>query len=146
MISRLSLAKASTQLAGRIRSVGSTRHLASGIKRFGSDEPNMSRSVVYNGVVTISGQVDTGGGDIGTQTKNVLGKVNSLLEEAGTDKSNLLTASIWLKDIETDFKTMNGIWNDWLDPENKPVRATVEANMAFPDFLIEIQVTAAIDE
>jgi len=102
--------------------------------------------VKYNGVVTISGQIDMTADDIEGQTKNILGQVDSLLGDAGTDKSKLLTASIWLKDIEKDFKTMNGIWNEWIDPENKPVRATVEANMAFPNILIEIQVSAATDE
>lgn len=76
------------------------------------------------------------------QTENVLAKVDNLLERAGTSKSNLLTASIWLKEIDKDFKAMNAVWNDWLDPENKPVRATVEARMARPQILIEIQVTA----
>ena len=68
--------------------------------------------------------------------------MDDLLEQAGTSKSNLLTANIWLKDIDKDFKAMNQVWNDWLDPENKPVRATVEARMARPQILIEIQVTA----
>ena len=104
----------------------------------------MSRIVVNNGVVYISGQTDATGENIKDQTKNVLAKVDSLLMEAGTDKSKLLTSSIWLKDIERDFKGMNSIWNEWLDPDNKPVRATVEANMARPVLLIEVQVTAAI--
>jgi len=56
------------------------------------------------------------------QTKNVLAKVDNLLEQAGTSKSNLLTASIWLKEIDKDFKAMNTVWNEWLDPDNKPVR------------------------
>lgn len=63
------------------------------------------------------------------------------MEQAGTSKSN--TASIWLKDIGTDFKAMNGVWNEWLDPINKPVRATVQAPMARPQILVEVQVTAA---
>lgn len=104
----------------------------------------MSRIVVNNDVVYISGQTDATGENIKDQTKNVLAKVDSLLMEAGTDKSKLLTSSIWLKDIERDFKGMNSIWNEWLDPDNKPVRATVEANMARPVLLIEVQVTAAI--
>ena len=76
----------------------------------------------------------------------MLGKVDNLLEQAGTSKSNLLTASIWLKDIEKDFQAMNGVWTDWLDPNNKPVRATVEAPMATPQILVEIQVSAALPE
>jgi enamine deaminase RidA (YjgF/YER057c/UK114 family) len=76
------------------------------------------------------------------QTRNVLAKVDDLLSQAGTSKSNLLTASIWLKEIDNDFKGMNDVWNNWLDPDNKPVRATVQAHMARPQILVEIQVTA----
>ena len=72
--------------------------------------------------------------------------MDSLLEQAGTSKSNLLTAQIWLKDINRDFKGMNEVWNAWLDPENKPVRATVESQMARPQILVEVQVTAAVDQ
>ena len=80
------------------------------------------------------------------QTKAVLRKVDDLLAQAGTSKSNLLTASIWLKDIERDFQDMNGVWSEWLDPNNKPVRATVQAPMATPKILVEIQVSAAMPE
>jgi enamine deaminase RidA (YjgF/YER057c/UK114 family) len=143
MIGRLicNRASASTRnYANRIRS----RPASSTTKRIGVDDPRMSRIVVNNDVVYISGQTDATGENIKDQTKNVLAKVDSLLMEAGTDKSKLLTSSIWLKDIERDFKGMNSIWNEWLDPDNKPVRATVEANMARPVLLIEVQVTAAI--
>ena len=67
-------------------------------------------------------------------------------ETAGTDKSRLLTAMIWLKNIDEDFAAMNGVWNAWVDPDNKPVRACVEANMARPSILVEIQCTAAAAE
>mmetsp|Transcript_23026 Transcript_23026/g.33709 ORF Transcript_23026/g.33709 Transcript_23026/m.33709 type:complete len:151 (+) Transcript_23026:48-500(+) len=127
-------------------SSNSSRQLSSGIKRIGVDDPRMSRIVVQNGIVHISGQTDATANDIEGQTRNVLGKVDTLLQEAGSEKSNLLTASIWLKDIERDFEDMNVVWNDWLDPANKPVRATVEANMARPVLLIEVQVTAAVEE
>jgi enamine deaminase RidA (YjgF/YER057c/UK114 family) len=75
-----------------------------------------------------------------------LAKVDDLLQQAGTSKSKLLTANIWLKDIGKDFQAMNDVWNKWLDPENKPVRATVQAEMARPNILVEIQVTAALPE
>lgn len=97
---------------------------SSDIRRFGLGNPNMSQAVVHNGIVYISGQVDDTGIDAKAQTANILKKVDALLEEAGTDKSKLLTASIWLKDIGSDFQDMNGIWNTWLDANNKPVRAT----------------------
>jgi len=70
------------------------------IKRIGVEDPRMSRIVVHNDVVYISGQTDATAKTIEGQTKNVLAKVDSLLNEAGTDKSKLLTSSIWLKDIE----------------------------------------------
>jgi len=103
----------------------------------------MSRIVKHNGIVYISGQTDATAADIEGQTKNVLAKVDDLLEQAGTSKRNLLTSSIWLKDIGRDFKQMNAVWNNWVDSDNKPVRATVEAAMARPQLLIEVQVTAA---
>lgn len=104
----------------------------------------MSQAVIHNGIVYISGQVDATANDIQGQTKNVLSKIDSLLKESGTDKSKLLTASIWVKDIDKDFKDMNSVWSQWIDPKNKPVRATVEANMASPDILVEVQVSAAL--
>ena len=119
------------------------RHFASAIERIGVDDPRMSRIVKHNGIVYISGQTDATAEDIEGQTRNALAKVDDLLAQAGTSKSNLLTSSIWLKDIGRDFKQMNAVWNDWVDPDNKPVRATVEAAMARPQLLIEIQVTAA---
>ena len=78
------------------------------------------------------------------QTKNILKKVDELLEQAGTSKSNLLHASIWVKDIAKDFQDMNAAWIEWIDKDNKPARATVEANMARPAILVEIQVTAVV--
>ena len=105
----------------------------------------MSKIVVHNGTVYISWQTDATADNIKEQTQNTLKKVDDLLAQAGTSKSNILTASIWLKDINRDFKGMNDVWNAWLDPENKPVRvrATVEANLARDILLVEVQVTAA---
>ena len=99
------------------------------ITRFGVSNPNMSQTVVHNGVVYISGQIDASGTSdtIKGQTKNVLDQIDALLEEANTDKSRLLTASIWVKDIDRDFGGMNSVWSAWIDPENKPVRATGES-------------------
>lgn len=101
-----------------------SRCFASNITRLGLDNPNMSQVVVHNGIVYISGQVDDTGSDVKAQTTNILDKVDSLLAQAGTDKSKLLTASIWVKDIGQDFQDMNSTWNTWLDSNNKPVRAT----------------------
>ena len=115
------------------------------IIRLGSDaNPNMCSAVVHNGVVTTMGVIDTTGSTIEEQTQNVLDKINALLKEAGTDKSQLLTANIWLQDIGRDFGAMNAVWVQWIDAANKPARACVEANLAFPSLLVEIQVTAAV--
>ena len=108
--------------------------------------PTMSQAVVHNNICYISGQIDATGDDVESQTRNVLGKIDSLLAQAGTDKSKLLTASIWLKDIGSDFATMNKVWLEWVDENNKPARATTEANLAFPNLLVEVQVSAAIDD
>ncbi|KAG7363107.1 cytochrome C2 [Nitzschia inconspicua] len=113
------------------------------ITRLGTTDPRMSKIVIHNGVVYLSGITDTTISDISGQTKNVLKQVDELLAQAGTSKSNLLTVQIWLKDIQNDFNVLNQVWNDWLDPENKPVRATVQSPMARPEILVEIQVTAA---
>lgn len=121
-------------------------HFSSNIVRLGTDVlPPMSQAVVHNGVVYLSGQVDRTAEDVSGQTKNVLAKVDQYLREAGTDKSKLLTSTIWLKDIERDFAGMNEVWNSWIDPDNKPVRATTEASLASPHLLVEIQVTASLD-
>ena len=72
-----------------------------------------------------------------------MAKVDALLAQAGTNKSNILTAQVWVKDIERDFDDMNTAWNAWVDPNNKPTRATVQSTMARPNILVEIQVTAA---
>ena len=107
----------------------------------------MSKVVVHRGVVYLSGQTASDAGDdCASQTAGCLAKVDSLLAEAGTSKSSALSATIWLKDIGADFKEMNAVWNAWVDPDNKPVRATVQSEMARPAILVEIQVTAAAEE
>jgi len=106
----------------------------------------MSKAVVHNGTVYLSGLIDPTGTDVTSQAKNILKEIDDLLALAGTSKSNLVSASIWLKDIDRDFKALNEVWIDWLDPENKPVRATVQSPMALPNLLVEIQVTAALSK
>ena len=79
-----------------------------------------------------------------SQTKNNLAEADRLLAEAGTDKSRLLTADIWLKDAQSGYGKMNAIWADWIDPNNKPTRTCVQADLASPGLLVEIQLTAAL--
>ena len=109
--------------------------------------PLMSKIVIHNGTVYLSGIVPTPeaeGKDIAPQTHSVLEQIDALLKEAGTDKSRLISAQIWLSDIDHDFSTMNSIWGEWLDPNGIPTRATVEAKLARPTVNVEIQVTAAL--
>ncbi|MCU0764673.1 MAG: RidA family protein [Burkholderiaceae bacterium] len=112
------------------------------IKRIHSG-PRMSQAVVCNGIVFLAGQVaeDTGQ-DVGGQTRQVLDAVDRLLAEAGSDKSRLLAAQIFLADIG-DFAAMNRVWEAWVVPGQTPARATVQAAMAAPGYKVEIVVTAA---
>ena len=80
-------------------------------------------------------------GDIKSQTKQVLQRIDQLLETAGTDKSKLLTAQVWLADMRL-FEDHNAAWNAWVDPQNPPVRACVQAELWRPNMLVEIMVTA----
>ncbi len=103
-----------------------------------------SRAVVYNGVVYVGGMVaDDRSQDIIGQTEQALGRVEKFLAQAGTDKSRLLTAQIWLKDIKRDFDGMNSVWNAWTAPNCAPTRATCQCEMGAPDVLFEIIVSAA---
>ena len=105
--------------------------------------PRMSRAVVRGDTVYLAGLTagDTSQ-DIKGQTKQILDKINSYLSQAGTNKSNLLAANLWIKDMAL-FADMNSVWNAWVDPENPPARACVKAEMARPEVLVEIMVTAA---
>jgi len=80
-------------------------------------------------------------GDISTQTQQVLERIDEALRLAGTGKSNLLTAQVWLADMQM-FEAHNAVWNAWVDPQNPPVRACVRADLV-RNCLVEIMVTAA---
>lgn len=101
-----------------------------------------SAAVTYGNMVFLAGQVGAPGESVTAQTKAVLAKIDALLAEAGTDKSRLLQATIWLADIG-DFEEMNAVWNAWVVPGQPPARATSEARLAAPDYKVEIIVTAA---
>ena len=108
------------------------------IRRLGTGaNPNMSSAVVHKGILTTMGVIDGSAikADLGLeqQTQNVLGAIDKLLEEGGSDRAKLLTANIWLKDIGRDFAPFNTEWQKWIDADNKPIRACVEANLAFPE-------------
>lgn len=105
--------------------------------------PRMSQAVVCNGMAFLAGQVaEDPTQDVSGQTKQVLAAIDRLLAEAGSDKSRLLSAQIFLSDM-ADFAAMNKVWEAWVVPGQTPARATVEAAMARPGYLVEIVVIAA---
>ncbi|WP_225767412.1 RidA family protein [Inquilinus sp. Marseille-Q2685] len=113
------------------------------IKRIGVG-PRMSQAVIHGDRVFLAGQVaENPIPDVTEQTRQILATIDGLLAEAGTDKTKLLTANIWLADI-ADFAAMNAAWDKWVSPGNTPARATVESKLAGPEYRVEIQVTAAI--
>ena len=101
--------------------------------------------VTHNGVVYLSGQVaEDPAADVQEQTRSTLARIDALLEEAGTSREHLLTATIYLRDIDNHFALMNEVWNAWVPTGHAPARACVEAHMARPALLVEISVTAAL--
>ncbi|MGI9484386.1 MAG: RidA family protein [Geminicoccaceae bacterium] len=113
------------------------------IKRIDAGD-RMSQAVIHGDTVYTAGQVaqNAPGGSVTEQTQDILNAIDRLLAEGGTDKSKLLTASIWLADIG-DFAEMNAVWDAWVSPGNTPCRACVESKLASPKFTVEIMVTAA---
>ena len=106
--------------------------------------PRMSGAVVHGNTVYLAGQVasQAAGQSVTEQTREILSIIDSLLAEAGTDKSKLLMVNIWLTDMAT-FQEMNAVWDAWVSPGNTPARATVEAKLAAPAFKVEIAFIAA---
>jgi enamine deaminase RidA (YjgF/YER057c/UK114 family) len=113
------------------------------IKRFDVG-PRMSEMAVYNGTVYLAGQIaEDAAQDIGGQTRQVLAAIDALLARAGSDKSKILRAQIFIADL-ADFAAMNAVWEAWVVPGHTPPRATVQAALAKPQWKIEIVVTAAV--
>jgi enamine deaminase RidA (YjgF/YER057c/UK114 family) len=113
------------------------------IQRFETG-PRMSQVVVHGDTVYLAGVVanKTASESVTKQTQEVLSIIDSHLAKAGSDKSKLLTATIYLTDMNT-FAEMNAIWDGWVSAGNTPARATVEAKLAAPRYSVEIMVTAA---
>ena len=104
----------------------------------------LSEMAVCNNTVYLAGQVASDASqDIRGQTRQVLGMVDKLLAEAGTDNAHILMCQIFLADL-ADFAAMNEVWDDWVAPGDAPPRATVQAALAKPEWKIEVVVTAAI--
>jgi len=113
-----------------------------GITSGSNGRPIISRAVVRGDTVYLCGMLAEPGGDIRTQTRQVLAQIDQQLGQAGTDKSRLLTAQVWLADMRL-FEEHNAVWNEWVDRSNPPVRACVRADLVRPGLLVEIMVTAA---
>lgn len=107
----------------------------------------MSQVVTYQGVAYFSGQIawNSRSQSATEQTREILSGIDDLIRLVGATKSDILSASIWLSDMQY-FSEMNDVWREWVDPENPPARATVQAELAFPDLKIEIQITAAVQD
>lgn len=104
----------------------------------------LSQAVIHNGVVYLAGQIapDPRAG-VEDQTRQVLAAIDRLLSESGTDKTRILSVTIYLADMQ-DFPTMNRVWEAWVPADAKPARATVEARLATPEYRVEMQVIAAV--
>ncbi|MES2146186.1 MAG: RidA family protein [Pseudomonadota bacterium] len=112
------------------------------ITRFGTG-PRMSEAVAFNGILWVAGQVGDPGASVADQTRQCLAEVDRILAAAGTDKTRILSAQIWLADMAS-FAEMNSVWDAWVPQGQTPARATGEAKLATPDYLVEIIVTAAL--
>ena len=107
--------------------------------------PRMSKAVVHGNIVYLAGQVaeKTVGKSVAEQTQEIVGIIDSLLAEAGSDKTKILSATIYLSEIAT-FPEMNSVWDKWVVQGHTPARATVEARLVTPDYKVEIAVIAAV--
>ncbi|MBN8261207.1 MAG: RidA family protein [Xanthomonadales bacterium] len=104
--------------------------------------PRMSEACIHDGLVYLAGQIpETPGADIEIQTREVLAAIDDLLAQAGSDKTRILRAQVYLADV-ADFAGMNRVWDAWVVPGQAPARATVEARLANPAWKVEIVVTA----
>jgi enamine deaminase RidA (YjgF/YER057c/UK114 family) len=113
------------------------------IKRHGVG-PRLSQAVVYGDTVYLAGIVaEDPSADTKGQTEQILRKIDSLLKTVGSDKSKLLSAQIFITDMR-NFQDMNAVWDAWVDKNNTPARATVQASLANPKMLVEIMVVAAV--
>jgi enamine deaminase RidA (YjgF/YER057c/UK114 family) len=103
----------------------------------------LSEVAIHNGTIYLAGQIaENGTQNIEGQTREILGHIDRLLAEAGSDKTRILMCQIFIADVK-DFDRMNAIWNDWVAEGHAPPRATIEAKLAKPEWLVEMVVTAA---
>lgn len=113
------------------------------IQRFDAGR-RLSEMAVHNGIAHLAGQVAADATqDIRGQTRQVLAAIDALLARAGSDKSRILMAQIFLADL-ADFDGMNAVWDDWVAAGHAPPRATVQAALARKEWRVEVVVTAAV--
>lgn len=115
------------------------------IQRFEPNGKRLSHVLVHNGIAYVTGQVPADRTqDVAGQTRQVLARIDELLAKVGSDKSKILFAQVWLKHCVRDFAAMNAVWEEWVPEDALPARATVEANLAAENILVEIAVQAAV--
>ena len=116
-----------------------------GIQRINTNE-RMSQVVTHGDTIYVAGQValEAPNASVAGQTSDILKRIDRLLAEGSSNKSKLLSATIWLASMD-HFNEMNGVWDAWLSPGDAPARACVEARLAAPQFTVEIAVIAAVD-
>ncbi len=117
-------------------------HPMSQIKRIHSTG-RMSRIVIHEKTIYLCGQVGQADNSVADQTQQILTKIDDLLAEAGSDKTKILQAIVWLASMD-DFAEMNAVWDDWVVPGTEPARACGEAALARPELKVEIIITAAL--
>lgn len=117
--------------------------MSQGLRRFHVGD-RLSEMTIHNGTVYLAGQVPADATqDIRGQTAQVLAAIDALLLEAGTDKAHILMCQIFIQDL-AEFPALNEVWEDWVAPGDAPPRATIQANLAKPEWKVEMVVTAAL--
>lgn len=111
------------------------------MKKLHSSE-RASKIVIHNQTIYLSGQVGNAEDDIQAQTLTCLEKVEALLNEVGSDKSKILSATVWISSM-ANFDAMNQVWNKWFEGVQPPARACGESALARPELLVEVTVIAA---
>ena len=102
----------------------------------------MSQAVIHGQTIYLAGQVGTPGTSVTAQTQEILEKIESLLEQSGSDKTQILSATIWMASMDS-FAEMNAVWDAWVPEGHAPARATGESALATPEHLVEILIIAA---
>jgi enamine deaminase RidA (YjgF/YER057c/UK114 family) len=105
--------------------------------------PRMSQAAISDGTIYLAGQIGTAGASVAKQTEDIVANIDALLERAGSDKSHMLQATIWLSSMDY-FAEMNAVWDGWIDTDNPPTRACGEAKLATPDYKVEIIIIAKV--